>query len=67
MSNSLDTDQDRQNVGSDQDPNCLTLVFLKEIFDKVDFEKKQQTAKVMKLRDNNIYYLLCNKLQENID
>ena len=30
----------------DLDPNCLTLtVFLKEFFEKVDFEKNQQTTK----------------------
>ena len=41
FSNSLDPDQDRQNVGPDLDPNCLTLIaFLKEFFEKVRFEKK---------------------------
>ena len=41
--NSLDPDQDRQNVGPDLDPNCLALlrVFLKEFFEKVNFEKSQ--------------------------
>ena len=34
-----------QNAGPDLDPNCLTLmVFLKEFFEKVNFEKSQQTA-----------------------
>ena len=44
--NSLDPDQDRQNVGPDLDPNRLTLsvVFLKEFFDKVNFEKSGQTT-----------------------
>ena len=33
FANSLDPDQDRQNVGPDLDPNGLTLiVFLKEFF-----------------------------------
>ena len=44
FANSLDPDQDRQNVGPDLDPNCLTLrlmVFMKEFFcEKVSFEKK---------------------------
>ena len=30
FANSLDPDQAQQNVGPDLDPNCLTLVFLKE-------------------------------------
>ena len=36
FANSLDPDLDRQNVGPDIDPNCLTcalLVFLKECFE----------------------------------
>ena len=46
FANSLDQGQARQNVGPDLDPNCLTLiVFLKEFFKKVDFEKKQQQTK----------------------
>ena len=45
IANSLDLGQARQNVGPDLDPNCLTLmVFSKEIFEKVSFEKNQQTA-----------------------
>ena len=45
FANSLDPDQDRLNVGSDQDLNYLTLiVFLKEFFDKFNFEKSQQTT-----------------------
>ena len=48
FANSMDTDQARQNVCSDLGPNCLTLmVFLKEFFEKVDFEKNQQTTKSM--------------------
>ena len=35
-------DQARQNIQSDLDPN---LVFLKEFFQNVDFEKNQQTTK----------------------
>ena len=43
FANSLDPDQARQNVRPDLSPNCLTLmVFLKEYFEKVDFEKNQQ-------------------------
>ena len=46
FANSLDPDQARHFVWPDLDPNCLTLmVFLKEVFVKVDFEEKQQTAK----------------------
>ena len=38
----------QQNVRSDLDPNCLTLmVFLKEFFKKVDFEKDKQKTKSM--------------------
>ena len=38
---SLNQAQDVQNVGPDLDPNHLTLiVFLKEFFEKVNFEKK---------------------------
>ena len=44
FANSLDPDQGRQIVGPDLDQNCLTLmVFLKESFEKVNFEKYQQT------------------------
>ena len=43
----LDPEQDRQNVGSDLDSNCLTLliVFLKEFFEKLIFKSQQMTAK----------------------
>ena len=47
QTNSLDPDQFSQNAGPDMDPNCLKLiVFLKESFEKVNFEKKrsQQTT-----------------------
>ena len=41
FANSFDPDQDRQDVGPDLDPNCLTLtVFLKDFFFKDNFEKK---------------------------
>ena len=48
FANSLDPDQDRQNVGPDLDPNCLTLMeFPKEFFEKVDFEKIGRRQKGM--------------------
>ena len=42
MSNSLDPDQDRRSVRTVLDPNYLSVlnVFLKEFFEKVNFEKK---------------------------
>ena len=44
LSNSLNSDQEKG--GPDLDPNCLTLmVFLKEFYEKVNFEKSQQTMK----------------------
>ena len=44
--NSLAPDQARQNVGSDLDPNSLTLVvFLKDSFEKINFEKKSAVRK----------------------
>ena len=44
--NSLDIDQDQQNVGPDLDPNCLTLIaFLKDFFEKVHFEKSANDKK----------------------
>ena len=40
-----DEEPERQKVGPDLDPNCLTQLYLKEFFDKVNFEKKgQQTT-----------------------
>ena len=46
FANSLDPDQAIQNVPSDLDPCCLTLiVFLKEFFEYIDFENKMQTTK----------------------
>ena len=47
FANSLDPDQDQQNVGPDLDPNCLTDtlgVVLKEFFKREKFEKIQQTT-----------------------
>ena len=39
----LNPDQACHNIRPDLDPNCLTLiVFLKEFFKKLDFEKYQQ-------------------------
>ena len=35
-----------QNIGPDLDPNCLTLMlFMKEFFEKVNFEQNQETTK----------------------
>ena len=47
---SLDQNQDPHTVGSDLDPNRLTLiVLLKDFFEKVYFEKSRQiTTKVLK-------------------
>ena len=43
FANSFDPDQDQQNVSPDLDPNCLTLlVFRKDFFEKVNFEKNRQ-------------------------
>ena len=39
FANSLASDQARQNVGPDLDPNCLPLVIFEIIFFIVDFEK----------------------------
>ena len=42
--NNLGPDQDQENVGPDLDPNHfdILMVFLKESFEKVNFEKSQQ-------------------------
>ena len=41
--NSLDPDQARQKVSPDLDLNCFTLImFLKELFEKLNFENSQQ-------------------------
>ena len=43
IANSLDLDQDRQNISPVMDPNYFALVrvFLKEFFEKVNLEKKK--------------------------
>ena len=38
FANSLDPDQDPQNVGPDLDPNCFTLEFQNLLFEKVSFK-----------------------------
>ena len=45
FANSLDPDQ---NVRPDLDPNCLTDGIPELFFEKVDFEKNQQTTKTGK-------------------
>ena len=48
LANCLNPDQDRQNVGPDQNPNSLTcdlIVFLNDFFFKNGFEKSQQMTK----------------------
>ena len=44
FANSLDPDQDQQNFGPDLDPQQFgtLIVPLKEIFQKINFEKTQQ-------------------------
>ena len=45
FTNSLNPDQDRQNVGPDLDPNCLTLIlFLKETFERKVSRRQQKHA-----------------------
>ena len=59
FANSLDPDQDRQNVGK---PFDTLIVFLKEIFEKksVSFEKKSADNKNMKS------YQACKELIFNV-
>ena len=46
FANSLEPDQDRQNVSPELDqPFDALIVFLKEFFEKVYFEKSQHTTK----------------------
>ena len=49
FANSVDPDQDQQNVGPDLDPNCLTLMVIKILKEflkkKNDCEKIQQAKK----------------------
>ena len=61
FANSLDQDQDQQNVGPDLVPNHLTLiVFLKVFLEKVNFEK--QSAEDFKSMKN---YL--ERVEMNLD
>ena len=64
FANNLDPVQARQNVGPNLGPNCLTLmVFLKEFFERVDFEKNLQMAKKhKKLPMGQRVKVLCCKL-----
>ena len=47
FANSLDPDQAKQNIGPDLDPNCFDtlVVFLKELLEKVGFEKNKQVTR----------------------
>ena len=47
FANSLEPDHARHFVRPDLDSSCLTLMvyFMKEFFEKVDFENNQQAAK----------------------
>ena len=46
------------NVGPDMDSYCFTLmIFLKVFFEKVDFEKNQQTTKALFLGMNGVCIL----------
>ena len=68
FTNSLDPDKARQNVGPDLGPNCLTLmVFLKEFFEKEDFEEKNQqtTEKTCKITQCKGTYEQQNSLQRH--
>ena len=51
FANSLEPDQDQQNVGPGLDQICLILImFLKEFFEKDNFEENQHTtAKAFKI------------------
>ena len=44
FANNLDPDHDRYNVGPDLDPNFFNtlIAFLKDFFEKVDFESKKE-------------------------
>ena len=61
----LDPDQDRQNVGPDLDPNNLTLT---EFFEKVNFEKSQQTrTKAWKITKHAKMMIFANNLDPDQD
>ena len=60
FANSLDPDQDQQNVGPDLDPNSWTLmVFLKVFFEKVNFEISEQTTDFKRMKN----YPACKELR----
>ena len=59
--NSFDQDQAQQNVGPDLDQNGLELVvFLKEFFENLNFEKNQKRTKSMQ------NYTACKGFINNI-
>ena len=65
FANSLEPDQARQYVGSDLGSNCLTMVvFLKEFFQKVNFEKKtaddKKHAKFPNRQKNLNAHIFCS-------
>ena len=67
FSNSLDPDQARKYVGSDLDPNCLTLmVFMnsKYFFGKVYFEEKKESIlkQITKNHEKILIILICAQL-----
>ena len=71
--NSLDPDQDQQNVGPDLDSKHfdILIVFLKEFFEKVNFEKSQQMTtnkrKITQDAKNYLSFILvCVSLQINV-
>ena len=41
LANSLGTDQDRQNVHPDLDPNCLKELFVKDNFEKISRQQQK--------------------------
>ena len=57
FANSLDPDQDKQNVDPDLDPNCLCRTLFLKKFEKVNFEKKSADDK-----ENMKNYPACKEL-----
>ena len=57
-------DHDGQKVGPDLNPDCLTLiVFLKEFFEKVNFEKSwQRTTRSRKITQHAVLKKLCKHI-----
>ena len=55
FANSLYPDQARQNIGPDKGP----MESLKEFFEKVDFEKNQQTTKIHAKLPSNRFFFVC--------